>query len=159
MSHSKRTPENREKFMALMREGVPISQACRAVGFSETTYKNWKKEDPTFEDEVARNQAECGNELHKVVMGGARDDPEFALKVLARLFPEHYSETQRQETVIRLEMPGLLEASTVRAQAWLADATDEDWKALDARAAAGELTEADYELLQEPDRPDPDADD
>ncbi len=160
MSHLKRTPENRTKFMALMREGISIAKACQALGFSESTYKNWKRDDETFEAEVAENRAECANELHKVVMGGARDDPEFALKVLSRLFPEDYSETQRQETTIRLEMPGLLEASTVKAQAWLTNATDADWKLLDERAAKGELTDDDRALLEEPAAPDdPDADD
>ena len=147
MSKPKKTPEMRAKLLELRQSGLSLTKCYLAAGIGKKTVQDWRKEDPTFENELDSAWALFVKTQHDLIVEGAKADPKYAQWLLARLDPGDYSETQRTEVNIILEMPGLLKASTGRAQAWLSGAKAEDWAALDKRAAAGELTDVDYELL------------
>jgi hypothetical protein len=158
MNPTKKTPEMRERLVALRRKGLSLAKCQIGAGIGKKTLQDWRKEDPSLEEALNKAFNDCVEENHDLMMKGAAENPRHALEILERLAPEDYSKTERVEYNIILEMPGLLRASTGRAQAFLKKATDDDWKALDARAAAGELTDTDYELLETPEDEDPNED-
>ena len=150
MGASKRTPENRAKLIELRGMGLSLNKCYEAIGVGKTMGTEWRKDDPELEEALEAAFAGFIQRQHENVVNDAKENARSAQWLLERLAPEDYSETQRTEHTFVLEMPGLLQARTPKAQAWLSGAKDEDWKALDERAAAGELTDADYELLEEP---------
>lgn len=155
---TKRTPENREALLTLLKTGLSLSKCYQAIGISKKCVQDWRADDPTLDEDISTARAESVRDLHQIVRDAAVDDAKHAQWLLTRIAPEDYSETQRTEHTFILEMPGLLKATTTKAQAWLTDAEDEDWKALDERAAAGELTDDDLALLETPQIEDEDSD-
>ena len=156
---TKKTPEMRKKLLELRRKGLSLSKCYQAAGISKRTVQTWREEDPTLNADLEREFALFVEETHDNIVEGIKADrPELALKLLERLAPDDYGNTERHEHTFVLEMPGLLDATSRAAQAWLTGATKEDWEALDKRAEQGKLLEGDYELLEEPDTGGPDDD-
>jgi hypothetical protein len=106
--HLPLTSELAERLVEALRAGMPAEEAIVAVGLPQKVFDGWlKRGDPAFSHardlvyrdfrarvEAARAEGEL--ELVLKVADGARTDPQFALLVLERLFPERYARvTQR----------------------------------------------------------------
>ena len=50
-SRGRRTPENAQKIISLIAEGISVQKACKSVGFSETTFRSWLEADQDFDAE------------------------------------------------------------------------------------------------------------
>lgn len=59
MAKSKRTPETRERILALLRGGNFHETAYKAAGISKQTFYDWMKTDPDFSDAVEKAEEEA----------------------------------------------------------------------------------------------------
>jgi hypothetical protein len=75
MAKSKRTPENRDRILMLLRAGNYQKEAFTAAGISADTFYSWMKEDPEFSEAVQKAESEAVAfhmaQIMKASQGGA----------------------------------------------------------------------------------------
>lgn len=119
---TKYSQERAETIVQRVREGLSFSSACQSVGAPKQTGSDWKRDYPDFADAVAIAEKESEMELlgvlRKAAIGGEHvttkhvvgdkgesieevrkfvNSPGYAAWILARRFPEEWSESRRIE--------------------------------------------------------------
>jgi len=90
---SKRTPARRAAILKAIREGAAFESAARSAGIGPTTFKDWRRDDPEFEEAVQNARAEMEVRLLECI-GAAATEPktwQAAAWKLERLLPDRYA--------------------------------------------------------------------
>lgn len=110
---TERTPEIVERIFAELHKGKPEYVAAAVAGIKESTFRNWKKIDPEFCEEVARARRIGCSVLHDQAALG--DEPgqgfgpgKVALEFLSRRYPKDYS--TKIQVSVEYEMERILDA-------------------------------------------------
>jgi hypothetical protein len=73
-SHYDRTPQRRDAFLRLLREGCSVAQAARAIGLGRRTMFDWKRDDEDFreawDDAVETITENIESALARAALGG-----------------------------------------------------------------------------------------
>ncbi|MDC3985789.1 hypothetical protein [Polyangium jinanense] len=126
---SQRTPEITAQILDGLRNGhLHRPTVCALVGISTRTLRRWRKQDPEFDAEIRKAEADGEFQLSKLVLQAAEKDPRFALEVLRARYPERWGKRRAKvETQIKVtsECPPTLPKSL--RWAWKAG-VESNWK-------------------------------
>ena len=137
---TKRTPENRQKLIDLLRTtGLSMKKASESIGLGYSTLKAWRSDDEDLVTEMEQARAQYFEGLQRDITNDGK--PSDKIKMMQVLDPEEYGDRRTVVHEIVLEMPGLLPGKAMEALA------EVNWDEMDKRAAKGELTDGDKELL------------
>lgn len=126
---TKYSQERAETIVQRVREGLSFSSACQSVGVHKDTGSGWRQENSDFSDSVSRAEKESEHELLGVLRSAAIGvesitvkhtvsdkngesieettktirSPGYAAWILARRFPEEWSEQRRIEQLAQIK--------------------------------------------------------
>lgn len=97
---SKHTPDVVTQILELIRAGNYESTAFQAVGISEATFYDWKKNKPEFSQAIKKAESEAVQSRVAIVMKAARKSWTAAAWYLERKRPDEWSLKQKVEHLV-----------------------------------------------------------
>lgn len=84
-----------------VRSGLFIKQACLAAGVAESTFRDWRRADPSLAVALKKAEAEFERvHVQNITMHGAKDWKASAW-LMERKFPERYAKREAPEVKVR----------------------------------------------------------
>lgn len=90
-NNRKFTKENVDAIVDALCTGLPIKTTCGLVGIDETTFYEWKKNNPGFKEAIEATRAVYESNLIDLIRSNAPNDWRAAAWLLERRHPESWS--------------------------------------------------------------------
>jgi len=90
-NNHKFTKENVDAIVDALCSGLPIKTSCGLIGIDESTFYNWKKNNPGFKEAVEATRAVYESNLIDLIRSNAPSDWRAAAWLLERRHPESWS--------------------------------------------------------------------